>query len=86
MRCDISIIFVLGSFAVLSLITNIGCLVNSDGKINFELHTKYSECRTFSELIVNDTCLSVRINRTTEYGGFDIFIKPSVQLDHLYVS
>lgn len=60
-------------------------IVNSVGKVHFEVHTKHTECICYSDLIESINCYSKRVNHTAEYFGLDIYIKPGVALNGLYV-
>lgn len=67
------------------MLTNVNCVVSSIGKVKYELHTRCRDCRAYSDLIENITCPAKRINRNAEYSAVDLFIKPGVQLDNLFV-
>lgn len=56
------------------------------GKKNFELHSLRISCPYSTEFILNMTCYVKRINRTSENYAVDIFIKPGVKINSIFVS
>lgn len=70
---------------VTSVIISVNSVVNSVGKINYEIILKQRVCTSYTNLIANVSCPAKRINRTAEQSGFDLFVKPGATLGHLCV-
>lgn len=63
---------------------NVECVTPTEGK-NYVIDTRAVSCPFSSELLSNVSCFVKRINRTSEFSSFDVYVKPGVQLNHVFV-